>query len=143
MSKLLLSSSLLTVLLSPLVQADTSTIDQSFFNVGGPSKAPVAVAVATPSASGVKQDDPMPDPTLFTQVNNLSEQTSDNAVDIFGLGKRAAANNASTVVTATAADGTTVAANTASNQQGMPDPSLFTNPGTPNEQTRDHPFKLF
>lgn len=144
MSKLLLSSSLLALLLSSLVQADTSSIDQGFFNVGGPSKAPAAVAVvATPSASGVKQDDPMPDPALFTQVNNLSEQTSDNAVDIFGLGKRAAADNASTAATVTAPDGTTVVATTQTNQQGMPDPSLFTNPGTPNEQTRDHPFKLF
>lgn len=142
MFKLLLSSSLLAVLLSPLVQADTSTIDQSFFNVGGPSKAPATVAV-TPPVTVVKQDDPMPDPALFTQVNNLSEQTSDNAVDIFGLGKRAAADNASTGATTTAPDGTTVAASTATNQTGMPDPSLFTNPGTPNEQTRDHPFKLF
>lgn len=142
MFKLLLSSSLLAVLLSPLVQADTSTIDQSFFNVGGPSKAPATVAV-TPPVAGVKQDDPMPDPALFTQVKNLSEQSSDNAVDIFGLGKRAAADNASTGATTTAPDGTTVAASTATNQTGMPDPSLFTNPGTPNEQTRDHPFKLF
>lgn len=142
MFKLLLSSSLLAVLLNPLVQADTSTIDQSFFNVGGPSKAPATVVV-TPPVAGVKQDDPMPDPALFTQVKNLSEQTSDNAVDIFGLGKRAAADNASTGATTTAPDGTTVAASTATNQTGMPDPSLFTNPGTPNEQTRDHPFKLF
>ncbi|WP_298609715.1 hypothetical protein [uncultured Thiothrix sp.] len=142
MSKLLLSSSLLAVLLSPLVQADTSTIDQTFFNMGGPSKAPATVAVATP-ATAVKQAAPMPDPALFTQVKNLSEQSSDNAVDIFGLGKRAAANNTNTVATTTAPDGTTVAASTATTQTGMPDPSLFTNPGTPNEQTRDHPFKLF
>lgn len=143
MSKLLLSSSLLAVLLSSLVQADTSTIDQSFFNIGGPSKAPATVAVATPTAAGVKQDDPMPDPALFTQVNNLSEQTSDNAVDIFGLGKRAAASSETTPSTVVAPDGTIVAATPPTHQSGMPDPSLFTNPGTPNEQTRDHPFKLF
>ncbi|TXH70219.1 MAG: hypothetical protein E6Q83_06745 [Thiothrix sp.] len=145
MSKLLLSSSLLALLLSSLAHADSYPIDQTFFNVGGPSKAPTTVAVTTPAMPEVKQEDPMPDPSLFTQVNNLSEQNIDNAVDIFGLGKRKAAENASTVAstTTTAADGTTVATSAQTNQTGMPDPSLFTNPGTPKEQTRDHPFKLF
>lgn len=143
MSKFLISSSLFAVLLSPLAQADTSTLDQAFFNVGGPSKAPATVTVAAPTASTVKQADPMPDPALFTQVKNLSEQSDDNAMDIFGLGKRAAENKAATAATVTAPDGTIVAASTPTNQTGMPDPSLFTNPGTPNEQTRDHPFKLF
>lgn len=146
MSKLLLSSSLLALLLSSLAHADSYPIDQTFFNVGGPSKAPATVAVtAAPATPEVKQEDPMPDPSLFTQVNNLSEQSSDNAVDIFGLGERKAAENASTVASTTtiAPDGTTVVTSAQANQTGMPDPSLFTNPGTPNEQTRDHPFKLF
>ena len=139
MYKLLLSSSLLA-LLAGVVQADTTTtIDQTFFNVGGPSQALTAVA----PTSTVKQADPMPDPALFTQVQNLSEQNHDNAVDIFGLGKRATATTASAGATVIAPDGTTVAATPPVNQSGMPDPSLFTNTGTPKDQTRDHPFKLF
>lgn len=142
MYKFLLSSSVFALLcVSSFAQADTtSMIDQTFFNIGGPSKAPAVVAVATPAAAEVKQDDPMPDPALFTQVQNLSEQTNDNAVNIFGLGKRAAANEAST---ATVAQGTIAAATTPANPQGLPDPSLFTNTGSPKDQTRDHPFKLF
>lgn len=145
MSKLLLSSLVTLCCVSALAQADTPTLDQTFFNVGGPSKAPAVVAVAAPVASAVKQDDPMPDPALFTQVQNLSEQTNDNAKDIFGLGRRADANTATPVATTTAPDGTTVAAAPPPqpNQSGMPDPSLFTNTGTPKDQTRDHPFKLF
>ena len=141
MYKLLLSSSLLA-LLAGVVQADTTTtIDQAFFNVGGPSQALTAVA----PTSTVKQADPMPDPALFTQVQNLSEQNHDNAVDIFGLAKPAVTTDPATaaaLANGTAAP-TTVAATTQVNPSGLPDPSLFTNTGTPKDQTRDHPFKLF
>lgn len=165
MYKPLLSFSVLALLcVSSLAQADTTApIDQSFFSVGGPNKtltaavaapatitAPTVVTTAAstaPATPAVDEPAPMPDPTLFTNVKNLSEQTSDNAYDIFGLGKRArAAAEAEVAAVATpgAATGTTVAtAGTPAPQQGVPDPSLFTNTGTPNEQTRDHPFKLF
>ena len=162
MYKPLLSSSALALLGAiSLVQADnTASIDQSFFSVGGPNKtlsAPVTTATVaaptvanvaptvTPATPAVAEPDPMPDPALFTNVNNLSEQSSDNAYDIFGLGKRARAAEAqaATATTATGTEGTTVATATPPAGANMPDPSLFTNPGTPNEQTRDHPFKLF
>ncbi|SKA88817.1 hypothetical protein SAMN02745130_03002 [Thiothrix eikelboomii] len=140
MYKLLLLSTVWIGCASALAQAETlTTIDQTFFNVGGPSQALTAIAPTTT----VKQPDPMPDPALFTQVQNLSEQNHDNAVDIFGLGKRATATTASAGATVIAPDGTTVAATPPVNQSGMPDPSLFTNTGTPKDQTRDHPFKLF
>ena len=163
MYKPLLSSSALALLCaSSLAQADTAApIDQSFFSVGGPNKtltasaapAPVAtptVATTMPSAKApvtpaVDETDPMPDPALFTNVKNLSEQSSDNAYDIFGLGKRARAAEAQAAVAATsgAAPGTTIATAAPPAGSNMPDPNLFTNPGTPKEQTRDHPFKLF
>ncbi|HPY39595.1 MAG TPA: hypothetical protein PLM98_03670 [Thiolinea sp.] len=165
MYKLLLSCSCLALIsVSSWVQADTSSaIDQTFFNVGGPRQAQVATVVAAPtttpsisaapapqpitSQANTKEPDPLPDPALFTNVRSLSEQSSDNAYDIFGLGKRARAAEAAAAATPTgtvAADGTTVAtAATTAAGPNMPDPSLFTNPGTPKEETRDHPFKLF
>lgn len=165
MYKPLLSSSALALLGAiSLVQADnTASIDQSFFSVGGPNKtlsapvttatvaaptvATVAPSTVTPATPAVAEPDPMPDPALFTNVKNLSEQSSDNAYDIFGLGKRARAAEAeaeaAAATTPGAATGTTVATATPPAGSNMPDPSLFTNPGTPNEQTRDHPFKLF
>ena len=163
MYKPLLSSSALALLGAiSLVQADnTASIDQSFFSVGGPNKtlsapvttatvaAPTVATVAptvTPATPAVAEPDPMPDPALFTNVKNLSEQSSDNAYDIFGLGKRARAAEAEAAAVTTtpgAATDTTVATATPPAGSNMPDPSLFTNPGTPNEQTRDHPFKLF
>lgn len=154
MYKSLLSCSVLALLCAgSFAQADTPPIDQTFFNVGGPNKAALsaaptttvpssAVPAAIPSAS-TNQPAPMPNPALFTQVQNLSEQTTDNAVDIFGLGKRAQAKAASANPTAGTAAGTTVATAAQPAGSNLPDPSLFTNTGTPNEQTRDHPFKLF
>lgn len=149
------SSSVLALLCTGnLAQADTPTgmIDQTFFNSGGPNTAlvaptasnTVAPLVVVSPAPATNEPAPMPDAALFTQVQNLSEQTSDNAVDIFNLKKRKAAEAAQTAAAGTVAPNTTVAtAGTPIPQQGMPDPSLFTNTGTPKEQTRDHPFKLF
>lgn len=153
MYKSLLSCSALALLCTGFfAQADTTPIDQTFFSVGGPNKAAAAVNPAPANKNVVesapntteKLPAPMPDPALFTQVKNLSEQTSDNAVDIFGLGRRAQAKAASANTTnGTTTTGTTVTTANQPTQPNMPDPSLFTNPGTPNEQTRDHPFKLF
>lgn len=160
MYKSLLSCSVLALLCTvSLAQADNAaTIDQTFFNIGGPNKgvasttsstttlvAPTTTVAASATAvasatTTVPEPAPVPDPALFTEVKNLSEQTSDNAVDIFGLRKRAqAASAASTLPTS----GATVATANQPVEPNMPDPSLFTNTGTPKEQTRDHPFKLF
>lgn len=130
---------------SSIVQADSSNLatiaqDQTFFNVGGPNKALQNAPASAVAAA--KTPDPMPDAALFTNVKNLGEQSHDNAVDVFNLKNRR--QEASAPTSATTANSTgAVTGTTTAPQQGMPDPDLFTNTGTPKEQTRDHPFKLF
>jgi len=140
-----------------------------FTNTGAPKEQvndrPLFVFGANKQADDAKEetatsDANKPNPELFTNTGTPKEQHREHAFNFFSKPAPQAPNNKTQAAAAintnvdTSTNMTSGAApakpqtepskaTEAAEDERLPDPALFTNPGTPKEQVRDRPFRLF